>query len=105
MPQSQGADSYYRWNFRSDVVQYKAPYKTIEELDKVFIYLIDGGEPVCFWKGEAKDFESPNPHLKWYPLQADGSIGKVKHSYEAGMIQLKMTINNKTLNGALDFKK
>jgi hypothetical protein len=77
---------YCRWSERTDSITYSAPYKSVDELERIYIYLIDGNEPVCFWKGNAKDFTDPNPGYKWYPLTCDLAKGKVKNIYEAGLV-------------------
>jgi len=38
---------------------------------------MDGDDPVCFWRGNCKDFANPNPDFKWLPFNADLSIGEV----------------------------
>jgi hypothetical protein len=38
-------------------------------------------------------------------MTCDLAKGKVTKSYEAGLISVKLFINNKTLNGAFDSKK
>ena len=65
---------------------------------------MDGNDPVCFWKGNCKDFENPDPEFSWYPFKPDLAIGKVKDSFNAGMFQMKLSINDKTKNGSKDFK-
>ena len=52
----------------------------------VFFYLMDGDNAVCYWKGQASDFISPEAQYKWIPLTNDHAVGKVKNSYDAGMI-------------------
>jgi hypothetical protein len=47
----------------------------------------------------------PSPKAKWVPLTCDLAKGKVTKSYEAGLISVKLSINNKTKNGPADFKK
>lgn len=65
---------------------------------------MEGEDPICFWKGEAKDFVNPDPKFKWFPLTCDLSLGKVKNSWEAGLVQVKLSINHKTKNGPIDYK-
>jgi hypothetical protein len=33
----------------------------IEEMDKVFISIIDGSISICYWKGDIKEIVNPNP--------------------------------------------
>lgn len=65
---------------------------------------MDGSEPICYWKGLASEFADTNPKFRWLPLQCDLAKGKVSNSWEAGLVQVKITINHKTKNGVLDFK-
>lgn len=44
-------ENYCRWSERIETTVFKGPYKSLEELDKVYIYLMDGGNPICYWKG------------------------------------------------------
>lgn len=63
----------------------------------------DKDEPICFWKGQASEFQEPNACFRWLPLNNDQALGKVKNAWEAGLIQFKMSINHKTKNGSVDF--
>jgi hypothetical protein len=75
-------------------------------MGRVYVFLMDGEDAVCFWRGECKDFADPNPPcMKWCALTNDESIGKVKNAYDAGMVSIKMSINHKTKNGSCDFTK
>lgn len=56
-------ENYCRWSHRFDPQTFTTVYSSIEELDRVYIYLIDGDSPVCFWKGSCKDFVDPEPTL------------------------------------------
>ena len=99
-------ESYCRWSERIDPVSFKCPYKSIEELDRVYVYLMDGNEPICFWKGLAKDFTDINPkRYQWLPLTADLAKGKVAKNYEAGLISIKMSILHKSKVGVVDYKR
>lgn len=66
---------------------------------------MDGDDPICFWKGQCSEFLEPSPTFRWLPLTNDLARGKVKNSYDAGMIQVKIAINHKQKNGPVDFKK
>ena len=74
-------------------------------MEQIFIYLMDGDTPVCFWKGQCTDFLNPDPGYQWLPLTCDLSVGSVTDQSKAGMIQVKMAINHKSKNGPVDFKK
>ncbi len=67
---------------------------------------MDGNEPICFWKGLAKDFTDINPkRYQWLPLTADLAKGKVAKNYEAGLISIKMSILHKSKVGVVDYKR
>lgn len=78
--------NYNRWSERINTTTFKGPYKSLEELGRVYIYLMDGDEPICFWKGMASEFTDPSPKFKWFPLTCDLSKGKVTNSWEAGLV-------------------
>ena len=73
-------------------------------MDNIFIYLLDGSTPICFWKGIVADFTNSDPKYQWITFKNDKAIGKVSEDHEAGMLQIKLSINNKTENGSVDFK-
>lgn len=72
-------------------------------MDRVFVYLMDGENPICFWKGSVSDFNDPNPKAKWLNMKADKAIDKVDKEYEAGMIQFKMSVHETTDKGPVNF--
>ena len=56
-------------------------------------------------KGKIKDFNNPDPSYQWLNLKNDKAIGKVNEDHEAGMIQMKFSINAKHENGEIDYKQ
>ena len=73
-------------------------------MENIYVYLMDGNTPICYWKGKVKDFTNPDPKYQWLILKNDKAIGKVKEDHEAGMIQFKFSINSKAHNGPIDYK-
>ena len=69
-------------------------YRSLKDMDKVFVYLMDDDKAVCYWKGDVAEFSDPNAKFKWLNMIADKSVGAVEKEYEAGMIQFKMSIND-----------
>lgn len=63
--------NYNRWSNRIQPTTFKGPYKSLQELGRLYVYLMDGDDPVCFWQGMVSDFTNPNPEIKWLPLQCD----------------------------------
>ena len=96
---------YNRWSERFQKTIFKAKYPDVESMDNMFVYLMDGSTPICFWKGKVKDFADPDPKYQWLILKNDRAIGKVDEDHEAGMIQIKFSINSKHENGPIDFKQ
>jgi len=62
---------------------------------------MDGNHPICYWKGNAKDFIDPNPSYRWFVMKNDLAVGKVDQDFNAGLIQAKITLNHKQKNGPL----
>ena len=50
-------------------------YPSVEQMENIFIYLMDGSYPICFWKGKVSDFLDPNPEFRWITLKNDKAIG------------------------------
>ena len=73
-------------------------------MEQIFVYLLDGDKKICYWKGKVSDFTDPDPKYRWLNLKNDKALGKVKDDHEAGMIQMKFSINDKAKNGPCDFK-
>ena len=96
---------YNRWSYRFPQSVMKTVYQNIEEMDKVFVYIMDGSYPICYWKGNITEFTNPDPKFRWLHMKNDRSVGKVENEYEAGMIQFKMSINDGTKNPGVDYKK
>ena len=71
----------------------KTPYPSVEQMENIFIYLMDGSYPICFWKGKVSDFLDPNPEFRWITLKNDKAIGKVDCDSAAGMLQFKFAIH------------
>lgn len=75
---------FNRWSQRFDpeVKVIKTPYQSLEEMDRLYAYLVDEeGTPVCFWKGKVRDFSDRNCRLRWYALTNDEFFGKVTQAY------------------------
>ena len=95
---------YNRWSERWQKTTFKSSYPTIDQMENMFVYLMDGSTPICFWKGKVSEFINPDPSYRWLILKNDKSIGKVSEDHEAGMIQMKFSINAKDINGPVDYK-
>ena len=95
---------YNRWSERFAKTLFKTTYPNVEMMEQIFVYLLDGDKKICYWKGKVTEFLDPNPQYRWLILKNDKSLGKVKEDHEAGMIQMKFSINDKAKNGPVEFK-
>jgi hypothetical protein len=66
---------------------------------------MDGDNPICYAKEDIEVFMDPNPKLKWIELLPDLSMGKVSDYHKAGIISVKLSINDKLKNGPIDFNQ
>ena len=85
-------NGYSFWNQRFDEQIWSFPYRTIENIADVFIYIMDGDNPIWYYRGKASEFAEVNSLMKWVPLINDKSIGTITESYKAGMISFKLAI-------------
>lgn len=49
---------------------------------------------VSFWQGDILQFEFLNPKTHWLVLKADKAIGIVDDDFDAGMISVKISLND-----------
>ena len=97
---------YNRWSERFPVQTIKSPYANPEQMDRIYVYLMSGSVPICYWKGNVTEFLDPNPvNYRWLVMKNDMAVGSVANDYEAGLIQIKMSINPKHINGTVDYKQ
>ena len=59
--------------------------------------------PIGYWWANATEFIDPSPQYRWCIMKADKAIGTLKHDHEAGMIQLKLSINDVAKNREINF--
>jgi hypothetical protein len=81
------------------------PYKDILDIGKIFIYLMQGNDPISYYKADVETFINHTPEIQWFEMIPDLSIGKIKDSYKAGVISVKLTIHNKTAKGPVNFSE
>ena len=96
--------AYNRWSERLPKQIMKTVYPTIASMENIYVYLMDGKVPICYWKGKVSEFTNPNAENRWLTLKNDKAISKVSEDHEAGMIQMKLSINAKNINGPVEFK-
>ena len=71
---------------------FKSPCQSLEELDRVYVYLLKDDKPICYWRSQVSNFSSFDPEMIWCPLTNDLAVGDVKKAHTAGMIQMKLTV-------------
>ena len=54
---------YNRWSERIGPSEgyFKSTFHSVESFHRVFVYLLDGDSPICYWIGRIQDFMDPNP--------------------------------------------
>jgi len=73
-------------------------------MGKVYVYLMQGDKPICYYSTDIAKFMDPNPKYKWVQLIPDLSIGKVTESHKAGLLSIKLAIHDKTKDGPINFE-
>lgn len=101
--------NYNRWNYRSDVVSLSMPYKSLETMADVFIYLIEakksiggflssGGSTaptiISYARFKASEFGDTNPKMRWVELKGEPIADKVKSPEKAGILSFKLSIQD-----------
>ena len=97
------ADRYNLWNHRFTEAEYNVPYRSIEEFPDVFIYLVKDKTRISYWRGSALEFTEVNAPLRWLTLQVDQSMGELDDQNNAGLISLRLCINDIAKNSDIDF--
>jgi hypothetical protein len=64
---------------------------------------MSGKNAVCYYKDTIKNFLDPNPKFKWISLIPDLALGKVSDAHKAGIVSIKLSIHDKSLNGPINF--
>ena len=77
---------YNRWSERFNTTTFKSCYPDLKAMDRIYIYLMQGDVPVCYWKGSVEEFADPDPKYRWLNMKNDKAVGKVDNDYEAGLI-------------------
>ena len=99
-------DGYNRWSERFNTQTMKTSYPSIDEMDKVLIYLMDGDSEICYYKGSVHEWTDPNPaKYKWLIMKRDPVIAAFENDWDAGVLQIKMSINDKAKNGPVEYKQ
>ena len=94
---------YNRWLHRFSQQTLSMPYKDIYDIGKIFIYLMNGKDPISYYKADIETFMNQSPEIQWFEMNPDLSIGKIKDHYKSGIISVKISIHNKSAKGPFNF--
>lgn len=97
-------NTYCRWNHRFKQQNIKLPYIDEYDIGRVYVYLMSGSTPICYYKGEIEEFLDPNPKMKWLQMNCDMALGKVKEAHLSGLVSVKISIHNTSKNGPINFE-
>lgn len=98
-------NNYNRWSMRFKQATYTAPYQDIYDIGRVYVYLMSGDKPVCYFKTDIEEFMDPNPQWRWLEMFNDLSVGKVTDPHKAGLMSIKLSIHDKTKDGPINFEQ
>lgn len=79
-----------------------------EDFGKILISLMDGDDPICYYKAKVKDFmadkNKEDPHMKWVSFLPDQCVNKVKEPHVAGIFSFRFEIVDVTMNPDFDIR-
>ena len=58
-------NKYCRWDSRIDE-EFTDSYQNLKRFPSIFVYLMDGDKPVCFWRESVLSFMNPETNLQWF---------------------------------------
>ena len=68
--------NYVRWAQRSDLLTWEMPYKDVDAIFSIFVYLMDEEDkPVSYARFRAKQFIEPS--CEWIEMRPDPVINKI----------------------------
>ena len=86
--------NYDRWNHRFQYEKpFSLPYKKRRAFDQVIITLMDGTNPICYYKEHISKFRNPNSEWHWVQMIPDPVVGKVTDPNKAGIISFKLYVS------------
>lgn len=98
--------NYNRWKHRFPQETVKLPYVDVKDIGKVYVYLMNGKDAICYYVADIEKFIDPNPsNYSWIELIPDLAMGKVKDSHKAGLVSIKISVHDRTKHGPIDFKE
>lgn len=76
----------------------------IFDIGRVYVYLMSGDKPVCYYKAEIEEFTDPNPNFRWVEMVPDLAVGKCTLPHKAGLLSFKLSVHDKTAKGPINFE-
>lgn len=83
--------SYCRYNERI-VEDVSLPYSDRHDFGSVIISLMDGDDPVCYYRQDVENFLNPDAEYRWVLLKPDPAVGEVTDPNKAGILSFKLSI-------------
>ena len=93
--------NYARWSYRFSE-QFKSCHQHLSTQPDIFIYLMDGDIPVCFFRDSPMNYTDPNAPMKWVPFECDLAVGKVVHPHMAGLFSFRLYLHETWKDGVWD---
>lgn len=96
--------TYNRFNERL-IIDKNMPYQSREGFDSVLILLMDGTQPICYYRQNISKFYEPDAEYQWVLLKPDPAVGHVVDANKAGMLSFKLSIFDLSKNDSPDVHK
>ena len=88
----QNMKNFNRWSKRVSE-HFVNSHQGLFSFPYVFIYLMDGDKPICFFKDSVLNYTDPNAKTKWVAFEPDLAIGKVKDKAQAGIFCFRLYLH------------
>jgi hypothetical protein len=99
----EGMENFCRWN-RRIFEEFTSCHQGMYSFPYVFVYLMDGKTPICFWKGDPNDYTNKEAEVHWIPFQVDAAMNEVKDQHMAGIFSLKLYFQETHKGDSFDAK-
>ena len=76
------------------------PYVDEHDFGSVFVQLMDGDDPVCYYIDDISNFVDKDPQrLEWFQFLPDKCVKKATEPFMVGQFSMKLSIHDVTKNG------
>jgi len=97
------ACTYKRYD-RFEQQQVSLPYVDVHDFGNVIVQLMDGDDPICYYKENISSFTEKDPAMQWFSFVPDLCVGKIKQPFQVGQFSFKLSIHDITRDGPINFK-